>query len=542
MSIINTKTSDLTKSKEIAAGGEGRIFEHPSDKTKVIKIYHQARNPSFIKHLEKLSTELGSLMFVRPIDIYINSKGEVIGFSMNYVNFNDYWLFNNLFNKGFCNSNSIDKQFKIKVLNKMADCINMLKTSNIVVGDLNQYNLFVNKNADILFVDVDSYQTANNKHSGVLLDDIRDWTTPDINDKTDMWAYDILAFWATTYCHPYKWVCPGNTESLEQRVKTNKSILKAKNIPGIKIPPLYEAPTGFTHDQFSEIFNGRRFLVSFSGTGSITSPIIIKQNLVSNHLNIRKLYESVIAINCASDYIAIKILNENDWILVETKIPKITRQVVSVDCDELYPSDKKYAYVKKDVLFCQDLSSNVHFKKPIFQFNNGYLCVIDYDKDIQWNFNINNQLAGIDNTNTPVFAKSIIKRDGLLQNFGAKKYINVPNGNRYTLFEVPLSTKNSFHVNGYLGIEYIDNKSVKYVIKQANTNMHLEFDYLPYFTVLKNGVILIPEDSFIHVHDSNLNLISKFDCPMCTRSSKLFQTNAGILLYENNELYLLNTK
>jgi len=112
--MYKTKTGkilDLASAKEIAAGGEGKIFEHPANKKKVVKLYHQPRPAGFANHLEILS-QLGDA-FVKPQEIYFNGRGQVAGFDMDYVNFNNYWLFNNLFNKGFCNTNRIDKGFKI---------------------------------------------------------------------------------------------------------------------------------------------------------------------------------------------------------------------------------------------------------------------------------------------------------------------------------------------------------------------------------------------------------------------------------------------
>lgn len=542
MSIIKAKASDFSRAKEIAAGGEGKIYEHPSDKTKVIKIYHQARSSKFKFHLETLS-KLPKI-FVTPIDIYVDVQDNVLGFSMNFINFNDYWLFNNLFNKGFCNSNSIDKAFKIKVLDKLETALNTLHQSDIIIGDLNQYNLFVSKNAEIVLVDTDSYGTLDNHHSGVLLDDIRDWTTTDINKQTDIYAFDVLAFWTTTYCHPYKWVVPGNKESLEMRTKSFKSILSS--IPGIKIPPLYEAPIGEALKQFKEIFNmGRRYLISFTGS-HVPVPMIVKQPVASSSLNIRELYKDITAINAANDYIALKNKNNHEWILLETKLLRVTRNIIELDCDVLFPSDNKYAYIKKNTLFSQDLTLTKSFSQPIFDYNNGSLSIIDYNNDNQWCYNINNQLIGIDGSMQVVFAKSMVKRSGVLQNFGLQKMLNVPIKNGSRLIQIPKGTKDAFYVKEYIGCEYTEKNQVKYAIIKPNTVFsnykYLFFDHLPYFAVTNTGVILVPEDGLIEAYDKEFNKIGQFDCPICSKDSKLYQTNAGLILHENNTVYLLNTK
>ena len=89
---------DLRNANEIAAGGEGKILEHPKFKDRVVKIYHSPRKPAFAKHLQLLAKLPAE--FIKPIDIYYDSNNNVAGFDMDYVNLSDYWLFNNLFNNG----------------------------------------------------------------------------------------------------------------------------------------------------------------------------------------------------------------------------------------------------------------------------------------------------------------------------------------------------------------------------------------------------------------------------------------------------------
>lgn len=100
------KQVDIRNSKEIAAGGEGRILEHPTIANRVIKIYHTPRSNGFAKHLETLAMLPDN--FIKPIEIYYDGNNKVAGFDMLYVKLSDFWLFNNLFNKGFCNTNRID--------------------------------------------------------------------------------------------------------------------------------------------------------------------------------------------------------------------------------------------------------------------------------------------------------------------------------------------------------------------------------------------------------------------------------------------------
>lgn len=527
------KSLDITKAKEIAAGGEGRIYEHPTDKKKVIKIYHQPRKNSYAKHLQLLS-KLGN-HFVEPQEIYFDSKQQCVGFDMDYVNFSGYWLFNKLFNKGFCNSNGIDKAFKIKVLKQLAECVEELHSKDIIIGDLNQYNLFVGKKGDILFVDCDSYASKMEPHGGVLLDDIRDWTTMDINKSTDTWAYDILTFWSLTFCHPFKWVVPGNKDSLEVRVKNNMSFLRP--IKGMIIPALYEAPTGEVKKQFDEIFSGRRYMVDLSGQ-HIQTNVQIKQPTSSTSLEIRELYEQVTNVFTSGNYITAKIAGT--WHLLETQIPKVTRIVDRKPNVDVFLPGKlngMSATINKGILYGID-GKPTTFYDPAYYFTDGSLMVIDYAKDMQYNYDLNLQMSGISNNSLIVFSKSITIMDTPIQNFGAKKYMNIPIGRSYNLIELAPDTKNAIYCDGFWVVECKKRSKISYSLFSKTGSM--DIDHLPYFTV-KDKMVFIPNNGYIDVY-KDFSLILKLDCPVSTKDSRMFSTGSGLMLLENNILYLLNTK
>lgn len=524
--------SELSNAKEIARGGEGVIYEHPQSKSHVVKVYHQPRPAVFGEHLKYLHHNLPA-NFVKPEDIILDG-GKVIGYTMPYVNFNDYWLFNNLFNKGFCNTNGIDKAFKINVLKDLRTSMESIHKIDIVVGDLNQYNLFVSKKGEILFVDCDSYASKFNVHSGVLLDEIRDWTTLNINRETDSWSYDVLSFWATTFCHPFKWVLPGNAESLELRVKTGKSFLS--RIPGIKIPPLYEAPDGIVEQQYREVFGGRRYMINFDGI-QVAAPIVIKQQVHSTSLNIRELFSDVIDVLASKTQLAIK---KDKWILISAGISGIIKQLKEIECDILFPGVQKFAYCIGKELYNADGFIEKRFSQPEYYFVDGSLSVIDYIRDVQYNFNLSNQLVSIDNSQIQVFAKSITVRDSAIQNFGGSKFVNIPIRNTYSLIPVPKGTKNAYYTNGFLTIESKEKSTIKYLLTEANSKNQIELEYLPYIAV-REKLVFVPENGRIDVY-KDFTIVTQLDVSVCTRNSKLFHTDAGIILFENKTVYLLNTK
>lgn len=524
---------DESKLKQIAAGGEGSILENGKN---VVKVYFQPRPTKFADHLQTLNSL--DERFVKPLGVWYNQSGLVAGFEMEYVDLNKYWLFNNLFNKSFCNSNGIDKKFKIKVLENLKDAVEFAHSKGIVIGDLNQYNLFVKKDGSVLFCDVDSFATSIQPHSGVLIDEIRDWTTTNVNSSTDIWAYNILSFWSTTYVHPFKWVAPGNTETIEQRVRQSKSILG--KIQGIKIPPLYESPDPIVVPQFEENFKGRRYFVNFKGVQ--TTNLVIAKQITSTSMNIRELMKDVLKVRSSGNLLSVK--TKTGWFLLETKFLRITKQIdlgnSNLD-DEVFPGNDKVLIIQKDKLYSVRGLEQEFFNYHYYH-NGNSLMIVDYDRDLQWNYNIDNQLMGVEKTQTPVFAKSILFNGCPIQNFGKKKFLNIPVRNTYTMFEVPQGTKTALYFSGYCVVETIEKRQVKFILmKPSNHKLEsgIELDYLPHFCV-KNDMIFIPDDGFIGVYKDGI-MITKLDCDS-TRSSLLFSTNSGIIMLENQSLYLLNTK
>ena len=157
-------------------------------------------------------------------------------------------------------------------------------------------------------------------------------------------------------------------------------------------------------------------------------------------------------------------------------------------------------------------------------------------------YNIDNQLAGVEKTQTPVFAKSILFNGCPIQNFGKKKFVNIPIRNTYTLLEVPFGTKTALYFNGWCIVETVEKGKTKFILfKPSNHKLEsgFELDYFPHFCV-KGDMLFVPDDGFIGVFKDG-TMITKLDCDS-TRSSLLFSTTSGIVMLENQSLYLLNTK
>lgn len=536
------KTVDPIKLKEIAAGGEGRVLEYSS--TEVLKVYHTPRPKAFENHLKSLMSL--SKLFISPNDVwYDNTK--VAGFTMPYVDLNSYKIFSDLFNKSFCSTHKLTLQFKVSLLTKLKAGLDELHSKGIVVGDLNQYNIFFNFKGDLLFVDVDSFQTSTQPHNGVLLDDIRDWVNPAISDKTDTWSFNILSFWSTTYCHPFRWVVKGNTESLEARVKQGKSLLTS--IPNVIIPKVYEPLDNDSNFQFKEIFEKHhRYPVSI---GTVVQPITMQIQVptIAGDLNILELVSEVYGVYATETMLVT--LRSDKWVVYNVQRPGLVPQVQEFSTDEyigVYPGKTlgHFALLTKDYrLITPKLpkySMQFH-DKCIFQYVStsmgSSLIVIDPYKDLQYIFDIESQYGNIGFSTNPIFYKSVVQREALIQNFGAKTYINSALQSNYFMLPVPQGVKNAHVVDRHVMVERKDRAKVVYEV-YAEGKLKISYDSFAHFCK-KGTMLFLPNDGLIEAFtDSGVS--TRFNLAECTKDSRLFSTGAGIVMLEANKVYLLNTK
>lgn len=516
----------LTSLKSIASGGEGTIYELSKDT--VLKYYHVGKHTDAIPHLESLATLPDC--FLKPIDIFSNGS-KVLGFSMKYVDFKHYFIFSSFFNKNFCDANNITDDFKIFVLNTIKKHLEDIHSKDIVVGDLNQYNIFFSLKGEVIFVDVDSYQTPTYPHSGVLLVEIQDFLNP-VSKRADMWSFNILSFWATTYAHPFKWVKKNDPSKLEERVRSSRSYLTEQ---GIIIPKLYKKPSIKIEEQFLDVFNkSRRFFVDYTGQ-VMAANIQISVPMTSIKLSVRLLEGDVLDIYGNTEKVVFK---KDVAKVVQTNV-KGNVSIMGEYRLRSYPGKTNIMYYDDNSVTGSRTISDVFVDEYLTYFYDKGVVIVSKHDTLHC-FDIDTQLSTVYSNSTPAFSKSFILRDSLIQNFGTKKYLVLPKGVNVNLVEIPLSTKNAYCNSGYACIEYVENKVTKFKILNLETKTSFKVDSYSYITAIKNTVF-IPSDGCIKVYNDGI-LTTELDINICTKDSKLLFTTSGILLLENKTVYLLNTK
>jgi len=152
---------DMKLKSEIASGGEGTAFL--TDKNLVAKIYKKEK-------LTKLRYEKLKLMVSKqvnidgvcwPLDLVFNNQNEFIGYLMNKAEGTilELSIFKPmLLQKKFPNWN---RENLINLSITILEIIKQLHFRNIIIGDLNPFNILIKNESEVYFIDTDSFQVED---------------------------------------------------------------------------------------------------------------------------------------------------------------------------------------------------------------------------------------------------------------------------------------------------------------------------------------------------------------------------------------------
>ena len=103
---------DIDTSKEINRGGEGAIYEHPTNPNVVVKVYHQNGNltEQVLRELIKLPDN-----FIKPLELFYDKQMRVKGLSMKYLDTHKLVLLANIFNKAAASKGGFTDFIKTRI-------------------------------------------------------------------------------------------------------------------------------------------------------------------------------------------------------------------------------------------------------------------------------------------------------------------------------------------------------------------------------------------------------------------------------------------
>ncbi len=551
------KTIILNDKNEIHRGGEGRILLIDNQINKLAKVYHKGIKPIDKKHFDELQN-LDKKIFIIPVDLlYQNNK--VIGYTMEYAG-NDFFALASCFNKSFCKKNHCNQKIKQKIAQNLINAVKIAHKNNIVIGDLNQYNVLVNRKGEIKLIDTDSYKIPGYSHSGLLLDEIRDYLYNGVvNKNSDYFALSVLLFYLFTYTHPFKGIHKKYKKLSERMIH---KIPVFVNDPQLIVPKCYQA---LQDQQLQTYFNrlylsGERFLLNLAGTNIAAQKIKVPQivqmqekdithTIIKENTNIvHAAFESTGGYIETGDrfmiYSAIyKGRLEHQFDILKKDFKQVfvgSKNVFAVKDDTMYHYRKKGDIIElKNFRIEKDMHAH-QFENILLMIGNKQMYKIYLDEVL------NNSIK---NQRIEVFGEGFSHHAGLIQNSGGVQRIFYNTGKDIATVKSEKNIKAIFQKNNIGIVQYIENKQVvnKYFkitgLNQEFANEPNEsfthFAFMP--TDRAEGFIFEAGDLGISIRRSeDFQIISKLDTQNVSSQSSLFYTRSGIIAWEDDTVILIN--
>lgn len=548
--------------KEIARGGEGIIYELSN--STVAKIYHDGIDPlnqakyDFLKKLDKN-------LFIAPQELLFNSKSKVVGFTMEYLD-NTFYPISNLFTKSFCASHSVDKKIKLKSVENLIKALEYAHKMKVVVGDLNCFNIMVNNHGDIKLIDTDSYQVPGFHHSGRLLDDIRDYFYQGrVDENSDFYALSIMAFNMLSFTHPFKGI---HKKYIKLSDRIIHKIPVFVNDPDLIVPKCYE-PINDSNlmGQFKRFYlNGERFLMSLSDVNAnlvviaVNQPALVKK-YEQGDLIITNISGDLVVKNVFCTDMKLIIETETDFLIYDAKnkgYVNLTDTISKKDYDQVFVGNKNVIFRKGKNLFAYNgsgktilITSFIFPDKYIMRQYEDILVIIDYDN--MYKIFIDDIFSNVIKLSTVnVFGKGFQSYQSLIYNSGGKQNIFYnESGKEMSIVNLPVKIQDLYQRKNVGIVQYVENKNIKYKffkVKDLKLNVsqneiHGWSDFAFKSDGSGEGFIFMPSDDSIKiVRTQDFAEVSEMKCNLVSSLSILKNTNAGLILFDNEKVWLLNKK
>ncbi|MCB9423399.1 MAG: hypothetical protein H6667_26625 [Ardenticatenaceae bacterium] len=272
---INNRRIQLDPAQLIQSGGEGMVFG--LDEETAVKLYHHPtpQHAAKLRHLldSDLAVQLPPAV-LGPTALAIDSNGTIIGFQMPRLPAGSLPI-KKLSNPLFWQKNRLDVTAVLPLLQQIHVTITHLHRLNIVIGDLNDHNIFFTLSPQrpkvahpftLSFIDVDSYQFTHHPCPVAMpafldptLYHVTDFSRqPYFTPLTDWYAFAVLLVKSLLQVHPYSGA-HNNYKSLTTRAQAQISVFdQSVTYPQTARPP-YTLSDDLRH-AFHRIFDkGERF-------------------------------------------------------------------------------------------------------------------------------------------------------------------------------------------------------------------------------------------------------------------------------------------
>lgn len=543
----NGKIYKINTNLEIARGGEGCIV--PLSSGKVVKLYFDATRAISNKKIGELSP-LDNNLFIKP---EIAISGDYNGFIMSELNCVDYFPLYSLYSLNFATKRGLPNDYQKKIADKLIAAVKNAHDHNIIIGDLNPFNIMVNNKLDVKFIDVDSYETPSYKHNDKLLEEIRDYRNNGfVTKNSDYFALAVCIFNLFTGIHPYKGIHNVYRDNLKDREVNDLSLVNKKEFSNIKVPKFYKSITDLNLlGMFDKLFNNNeRFLIDLYG--AVIKQIKFDNVICSDDLLITTiLSENIISITSSQNYMCVT--TDTHHIIMSTVSKGIVMNTVSIDKSIHIILTDKYIYgLKGNKLKLYDIKSQSFIDIKSLDITNIH-CIKQYENilmvittnDTMYKIYLDEYFCNsVKYSIDEVYHKSFIKHDGLFQRIGNNHVIFYNNGKTLSSYIYQNNISDIQQVGNVGLITSIQNSKVVYELFSINRMGKMNTIQIPEqynFTANEKFILLFKDDKLRFIDKETLGEIVSFKINDID-DYQILSTKAGIVAYNNSNVKLLNTK
>ena len=544
--INGTFLFEADSDKEIDRGGEGSIISHPKQRKQVIKLYHAGIKPNLTIDSWAFLNQLGN-RFIKPNELLFDANGQLVGYSMNLLD-KSFFRISQIFTKSQCTKLGITDAIKNKISKELISIVEEAHAKEIVLGDYNPYNIFINNDGDVQIIDVDSFETPAQVHSGRLLDEVRDhYYLGKVSKMSDYYAVAINVFRLFTYLHPYKGIHK-TWKTLEERAIKQISVLG--DLTELTIPSFYEPiKDTYLEDQFKQIFNtNNRFLIQIDHVSTIKRMPIVKL-ITRDNLMVKILASNVIDLYFNESAGFIKTEKYTDLFICDfVGNLSFTERVENFDYDFLWVGNKNILKVKDTIITCKKDTINNFIFTDNFKYIQVDHLILGVDWDNLYIINpdkIVNQNVAWSKVNS--WGRGFKFDPSPIQFTGGVARTHFRTGDNINSAKLPVNVK-TWNMKGNIGvISYFDGDKIKYnwaVINGLNIEIGKETEEILSYAVKQSSTgnfIFVPKEGRIDILRSiDFETIDTINFEEATSQSQLFITKSGLLLLENQSVYLIN--
>ena len=539
---------EVDLSKEIARGGEGLILPHPHDNRLAIKLYHDGIVPSLTPKSWYFLSKLDE-RFIKPEQLLFDRSGELTGCSMALLD-PSFFRLSQLFSKNQCLKLDVDSRAKKKIVKEMISMVAAAHSFDVIIGDLNPFNIFVNTQGEVRMLDVDSCETPEMKHSGRLLDEIRDfYYMGKVSQESDYFALAVNVFRLLTYVHPYKGVHK-TYKSIEERALKRVSILS--DDPELVIPAFYE-PIGDKKQllQFERIFNkGERFLLHEI---DVLPTRLKRLAIISSAINvsIKVLANDVLDFYFNEHIGYVKTLVQTDlYACTFVGEIKLTGTLMNNDFETVCLGNKNVLVLKNRQLYhAGSAISNFSFPENFRIMQMGSMVFgVDWENTYQFYPDkiVNGNLAW---SKRPTWGRGFKFEESPIQYAGGNTWIHFQSDETINVVKAPEGTRFLKMIGNVGVLSIFENEILKHYwihFDGLDLKKIREIDEIYNFAIKQTSeadLIFVPGDRKIDILKvPEFKIVDSIAVNMCTSQSIIYFTQSGLLLLENQVLYLINRK